>query len=291
MTAQACQTRRARKCSAMARNVFLTGASSGIGRAATELLAERGFDVWATARDPARLPSHARVHPLALDLEDRASIDAAWRQAVAEAGHLDILVQNAGAGIFGAIEDVAPEEAARQWQILVAGPMQLLRLAAAHMRPRRAGTIIGVSSLAAEMPLPFAAHYSAGKAALSALLGGLEMELKPFSVRVVDLRPGDIRTAFNERIIPAHPTDSPYAPWTAAAWRETNALMDGAPGPDLAARAILDVIERPRALARCGTFFQARLGALGVRLLSRARLLDSIRRYYHLDRVDREARP
>jgi short-subunit dehydrogenase len=273
----------------MAQTVFLTGASSGIGRATAELLSARGFKIWATSRDIARLPALANLHPLELDFERPGSIGTAWQRGLEESGGIDVVVQNAGAGIFGAIEDVSLEEAARQWQILVTGPLQLLRLAAAHMRARGAGTIVGVSSLAAEMPLPFAAHYSAGKAALSALLGGLEMELKPFGVRVVDLRPGDIRTAFNDHIAPAGTDASPYAPWTAATWKETVALMNSAPGPELAAHAILDVIERPRSLARCGTFFQARLGALGVRLLSRGSLLDSIRRYYHLDRVDREA--
>jgi short-subunit dehydrogenase len=273
----------------MAQTVFLTGASSGIGRATAELLSARGCEIWATSRDAARLPSLPRLHPLELDFEKPRSIDAAWQRALEESHGIDVVVQNAGAGIFGAIEDVSLEEAARQWQILVAGPLQLLRLAAAHMRVRRTGIIVGVSSLAAEMPLPFAAHYSAGKAAISALLGGLEMELKPFGVRVVDLRPGDIRTAFNDQIAPAGTDASPYMPWTAAAWKETRSLMDSAPGPELAARAILDVIERPRSLARCGTFFQARLGALGVRLLSRGSLLESIRSYYHLDRVDREA--
>jgi NAD(P)-dependent dehydrogenase (short-subunit alcohol dehydrogenase family) len=273
----------------MAQTVFLTGASSGIGRATAELLSARGCEIWATSRDAARLPFLPRLHPLELDFEKPGSIDTAWQRALEESHGIDVVVQNAGAGIFGAIEDVSTEEAARQWQILVAGPLQLLRMAAAHLRVRRTGIIVGVSSLAAEMPLPFAAHYSAGKAAISALLGGLEMELKPFGVRVVDLRPGDIRTAFNDSIAPAGTDASPYTPWTTAAWKETRSLMDSAPGPELAARAILDVIERPRSLARCGTFFQARLGALGVRLLSRGSLLDSIRRYYHLDSVDREA--
>jgi NAD(P)-dependent dehydrogenase (short-subunit alcohol dehydrogenase family) len=277
-----------RQCSIMAQTVFLTGASSGIGRAAAGLLAERGFEVWATARDASRVPRHPRVRALELDLERPESIDAAWAAALREAGRIDIVIQNAGAGIFGAIEDVAPEEAARQWQILVAGPLQLFRLAAAHMRPRGSGVIIGVSSLAAELPLPFAAHYSAGKAALSALLGGLSMELEPFGVRVVDLRPGDIRTAFNDHITPSSTTTSVYAPWTAAAWKETCALMAGAPEPELAARAILAALERPRAVVRCGTFFQAKLGALGARLLPHRFLLNSIRRYYGLDRVDRQ---
>lgn len=273
----------------MAQTVFLTGASSGIGRATAELLATRGYEVWATSRAAARVPRHPRLHALELDLERPNSIEAAWTRALGEAGRIDIVVQNAGAGIFGAVEDIALSEAARQWQILVAGPLQLLRLAAAHMRPRHTGTIIGVSSLAAELPLPFAAHYSAGKAALSALLGGMAMELEPFGVRVVDLRPGDIRTAFNDRITPAPSIGSAYAPWTAAAWKETCALMNGSPGPELAARAILAAIERPRAVLRCGTFFQARLGAFGSRFLSRSFLLNSIRRYYKLDAVDREA--
>jgi NAD(P)-dependent dehydrogenase (short-subunit alcohol dehydrogenase family) len=273
----------------MAQTVFLTGASSGIGRATAELLAERGYDIWATARDASRVPNHPRVHALELDLEQPGSIDTAWTRALGEAGRIDSVIQNAGAGIFGAVEDVTPDESARQWQILVAGPLHLFRLAAAHMRPRGAGVIVGVSSLAAELPLPFAAHYSAGKAALSALLGGLAMELAPFGVRVVDLRPGDIRTAFNDRIAPALSTDSAYAPWTASAWKETRALMDGAPGPELAARAILAAVERPRTVMRCGTFFQAQLGALGARFLPRRFLLNSIRRYYGLGVVDRQA--
>jgi NAD(P)-dependent dehydrogenase (short-subunit alcohol dehydrogenase family) len=273
----------------MAQTVFLTGASSGIGRAAAELLAARGFDIWATSRDASRVPKHPRLHALELDLGQPDSIDAAWTRALREAGRIDTVIQNAGAGIFGAVEDVTPDEAARQWQILVAGPLQLFRLAAAHMRPRGTGVIVGVSSLAAELPLPFAAHYSAGKAALSALLGGLAMELDPFGVRVVDLRPGDIRTAFNDHIAPAPSAGSVYAPWTAAAWKETCALMAGAPGPELAARAILAAVERPRVVMRCGTFFQAKLGAFGARFLSRRFLLNSIRRYYKLDRIDRNA--
>ena len=268
------------------KNVFLTGASSGIGRATAELLVERGYTVWATSRKKDRLPT--QVHGLEMDLEQPASIEAAWNQAVSAAGQIDILIQNAGSGIFGAIEEVGMDEASRQWRVLVESPLHLFRLAAAHMRPRRSGIILGVSSLAAELPMPFAAHYSAGKAALSALLGGLEMELKPFDVRIVDLRPGDIRTSFNDQLAPTLPAQSPYQPWADAALKETLALMKAAPGPQLAARAILHAIEHPASVARCGTFFQAKLGALGARFLPRSLLLNSIRHYYHLTHVDRQ---
>jgi short-subunit dehydrogenase len=272
------------------KNIFLTGASSGIGRDTAELLLRSGHEIWATSRDKDRLPARDGLHPLAMDLENADSIAAAWNRAMSEAGTIDILIQNAALGIFGSVEDVSPADAARQWQILVTGPLQLFRLAAAAMRPRRTGTILGVSSLAAELPLPFAAHYSAGKAALSALLGGLEMELRPFGVRVIDLRPGDLRTAFNDRLAPTLPAGSAYLPWAEAAWKESCALMNRSPGPELAAQAILDSIApgRGSAVVRCGTFFQARLGALGARLLPRHLLLNSIRDYYHLGRVDRE---
>jgi NAD(P)-dependent dehydrogenase (short-subunit alcohol dehydrogenase family) len=275
------------------KNVFLTGASSGIGRATAELLMASGFTVWATSRSKERLTPDTHLHALSMDLESPASIDTAWHQALDEAGRIDLLIQNAGAGIFGALEDVTLEEAARQWQILVAGPLQLFRRGAAHMRSRSGGTIVGVSSLAAELPLPFAAHYSAGKAALSALLGGLDMELRPFGVRVIDLRPGDLRTEFNDLLDPALPADSPYLPWATAAWKESCALMNRAPGPELAARAILRAIAPDRAggVVRCGTFFQARLGALGARFLPRRFLLRSIRDYFHLNPIDRQQRP
>jgi NAD(P)-dependent dehydrogenase (short-subunit alcohol dehydrogenase family) len=136
--------------------------------------------------------------------------------------------------------------------------------------------------------MPFSAHYSAGKAAFSSLLAGLSMELKPFGVRVVDLRPGDIRTAFNDHLPKTMPADSAYLPWAQQTWQKCAVLMAGAPPPELIARAIEEIISRknPPSIARCGTFFQATLGAVGVRLLSHRRLLASIRAYYELHDVD-----
>src|SRR5579871_4610288 len=107
----------------MGQTVFLTGGSSGIGRATAKLLARRGFEVWATARAIDRVPRIDCVRAMELDFTRPESIEAAWERALAEAGRIDVVVQNAGSGIFGAVEDVPLEEAARQWQILVAGPL------------------------------------------------------------------------------------------------------------------------------------------------------------------------
>jgi NAD(P)-dependent dehydrogenase (short-subunit alcohol dehydrogenase family) len=274
------------------KNIFLTGASSGIGRAVADLLTQNGHQVWGTSRALDRLAPRTNFHPLQMRLEDSHSVEDAWQEALCQAGRIDVVVQNAGAGIFGSIEEVTPEQARAQWRVLVEGPLQIIRLAASHMRPRRDGLIIGVSSLAAELPMPFSAHYSAGKSALSALLAGLSMELAPFAVRVVDLRPGDIRTAFNDQLPKTLATNSPYFPWADQAWRECVRLMAEAPEPDLIARGILALLDDPSPppVVRLGTFFQAKLGPLGVRILPLRALLKSIRQYYGLDKIDERER-
>ncbi len=270
------------------KNVFLTGASSGIGQATAWLLSQNGYAVWGTTRNVKKLVTDSPFYPIEMRLENAGSVEAAWTEALRQADQFDIVIQNAGAGIFGSIEEVTIDDARWQWQVLVEGPLQLLKLAAAHLRPRGEGLIIGVSSLAAELPMPFSGHYSAGKAAFSALLAGLSMELKPFHVQVVDVRPGDIRTAFNDHLPKTMSIDSAYLPWASQAWEETATLMKKAPSPELIARAIKDIIEAKNTpvLVRGGTFFQAMLSPLGARFMPRRWLLNSIRSYYKLDRVD-----
>jgi len=270
------------------KNVFLTGASSGIGLATARLLSKKGYTVWGTTRNPSKLEAQPPFRPIEMRLEDVDSVSAAWTEALRQAGQFDIVIQNAGAGIFGSIEEVTITDARWQWQVLVEGPLQLLKLASAHLRPRREGLIIGVSSLAAEMPLPFSCHYSAGKAAFSALLAGLSMELEPFRVNVVDLRPGDILTSFIDHLPKTMPADSPYLPWAEQAWEETARLLKTAPPADLIARAILTILEArtPPVVVRSGTFFQATLTPFGARFMPRRWLLDSIRSYYKLKNVD-----
>ena len=274
------------------KNIFLTGASSGIGRATAELFLKCGHQVWGTSRRPERLPIAADFHPIEMTLDEPDSIAAAWSETLRQAEQIDAVIQNAGSGIFGAVEDVSGEEARHLWQILVEGPRQILQLAAAHLRPRRSGLIIGVSSLAAELPMPFSAHYSAGKAAFSALLAGLDMELAPFNVPVVDLRPGDIRTDFIQSLPGNRSESSAYKAWAAQAWKKGAQLMDEAPTAELVAQAILDLLHQnhPPPVKRVGTFFQAKLGPLGPRLLPRKILLASIRRYFGLEKIDRQNR-
>jgi len=263
--------------------VFVTGASSGIGRAVALHLLEQGCRVWGTARAARRLEDLPGLHPLELDFARPETIDAAWNEAVRASGGIEVVVQNAGAGWFGPLEETGDEAASTQWQVLVGGPARLLRLAAGHLRARRGGKIIGIGSIAGELPMPYFSHYSAGKAAFGALMAGWWMELRPFGVQVVDLRPGDIRTEFNHAVRRSPAVSSPYAAEAERAWAEACRLLDAAPGPERVAREVAALIRHPHppAVRRCGDRFQVMAAALAG-LLPRAWVLGLIRRYYRL---------
>src|SRR5436190_19167023 len=149
------------------KRVFLTGASSGIGLAIAKLLVAEGHEVWGTSRNLERIPKTPRWNAVRLDLTDPHSIEEAFKTAVTEAGHFDVLINNAGAGHFGPAELLPPETIASQFQILVFGQIQLIQLALRHMQARGEGLIINITSLASRLPVPFMAAYNSAKAALA----------------------------------------------------------------------------------------------------------------------------
>src|SRR5437773_5428366 len=157
------------------RRVFLTGASSGIGLAIAKLLVEEGHEVWGTSRNLERIPKMSRLHPVRLDLGDPRSIEDAFNAAVAEAGHFDIVINNAGGGHFGPAENLSEKEIASQFQILVFGHVQLLQLALRAMQARGEGLIINVTSLAGRLPVPFMAAYNAAKAAMASFTMSIQL--------------------------------------------------------------------------------------------------------------------
>src|SRR5213080_4991210 len=201
------------------KRIFLTGASSGIGLATARLLVARRNEVWATSRNPERIPEMPRLHPMRLDLGDPRSVEEAFNAALAEAGHFDVLINNAGSGHFGPAENLSAEEIANQFQILVFGHLQLMRLGLAAMKSREEGLIINVTSLAARLPVPFMAAYNAAKAAMASFTMSIQLELPDSKVRIVDLQPGDIRTEFNDAVIKSASRDPRYEAKMAKTWR------------------------------------------------------------------------
>jgi NAD(P)-dependent dehydrogenase (short-subunit alcohol dehydrogenase family) len=269
------------------KRIFITGASSGIGLLAARALGQRGHQIWGTSRSVERLPAFDGFHPIALNLNDDASIDAGFGQALAQAGEFEVLINNAGEGAFGPLEGFSSDELRSQFQSLLVGPMRLIRLALPAMRARNRGLIINISSLAGELPVPFLAPYSAAKSALSALSDGLSLELTHTDIRVVDVRPGDFATRF-------HPATrrsgealaQAYAPNLEIAWRAIDRNMERAPDPQRVAQALVGIIEGHirRPAVAVGDFFQARIAPALARRSLRAWVHWGLRAYYGLKR-------
>ncbi len=271
--------------SSRSKTVFLTGATGGIGLETARLLTARGFEVWGTSRDPARLPKLSGLHPVRMDLLRSESILDGFAAAMKEAGSFDVLINNAGAATFGPLETMPAELVREQFQLLVEAPLELIRLALPQMRKRDSGMIINVTSLAAILPVPFMAPYSAAKAALSLGTEGLRVELANTAIRVVEVRPGDINTAFHGATKRSNvPTDAKDQQRMTAAWETKTRNMAAAPPPAFVAKTILRVIENPRppAIVTVGGFFQARVAPLAVRFLPPRLLEFGLRRYYRL---------
>jgi NAD(P)-dependent dehydrogenase (short-subunit alcohol dehydrogenase family) len=267
------------------RRVFITGASAGFGLLTARALCARGHEVWGTSRDPQNLPILDHFHPIALDLNEPDSIDIGFARALAEAGHIDVLINNAGAGVFGPLEAFTDEELAAQLATLLLGPLRLIRLAVPSMRARRAGLLVNVSSLAAEFPLPFMSPYSWSKAALSAMTEGLAMELIHTGVRLIDVRPGDFATQFHEstRRVGAALSEA-YAPNLEIAWNAIDRNMNRAPNPQQVADVLVRIVEGDirRPIVRVGSVFQARIAPLLDRLVNRPWVQWGLRAYYGL---------
>ncbi|GAA0682670.1 oxidoreductase [Kitasatospora atroaurantiaca] len=181
----------------MSRKVALvTGASSGIGEATALRLHELGYTVHAAARRVERMAHLAErgIRPLAMDVTDEASVQAGVEQVLAESGRIDVLVNNAGYGSYGALEDVPLEEARYQFEVNVFGAARLTQLVLPQMRERRSGHIVNVSSMGGKIYEPLGGWYHATKFALEGLSDSLRLELKPFGIDVVIVEPGAIRT-------------------------------------------------------------------------------------------------
>lgn len=148
------------------KTVFITGCSSGIGRAAARLFQRNGWNVVATMRNPADgadLKKLDDVTVLALDVNDQASIDAALTAALEQHGHIDLLINNAGYALMGAFENATEEQIQRQFDTNVFGLMRVTRAFLPHFRQRRAGMIINVASMAGRLPIPFMSIYNGSK--------------------------------------------------------------------------------------------------------------------------------
>lgn len=176
--------------------ILITGASSGIGYDTALKLATQGHIVYGAARRVERMePLREKgVIPLRMDVTDEASMAEAVQGILDAQGHIDVLVNNAGYGYLGAIENVSLEEARRQLEVNLFGLARLTQLVLPHMRERRSGRIVNVSSIAGKAVILFGGWYNVSKFAVEAFSDALRMETKPFGIRVSIIEPSGIRT-------------------------------------------------------------------------------------------------
>ncbi|MDR1710373.1 MAG: SDR family NAD(P)-dependent oxidoreductase [Propionibacteriaceae bacterium] len=224
---------------------FITGCSTGFGRALAQATLARGWNTVVTARDPAAIADLADGYPnalpLALDVADHGQVVAAVAAANARFGGIDVLVNNAGYGYRSAVEEGERAAIEAMFAVNFYGAIDLIQQVLPQMRERRSGTIINMSSVAGRMTAPGSGFYAASKCALEGMSDGLRVETAEYGIRVLVVEPGPFRTDFAGRsLVQSEAPLDAYAK-TAGARRKENDSMDGTqPGdPVKGAQAII----------------------------------------------------
>ncbi|MBN3238488.1 MULTISPECIES: oxidoreductase [Pectobacterium] len=176
--------------------ILVTGASSGIGEATALRLKASGHTIYAAARRIERMQklAEADIRVLPLDVTDSVSVQTVVDTIIAECGRIDVVVNNAGYGSYGAVEEVSPEEGRAQFDVNVFGAVRLTQLVLPHMRAQRSGTVINITSMGGKIYTPLGAWYHGTKFALEAISDCLRLEVEPFGIDVVVIEPGGIKT-------------------------------------------------------------------------------------------------
>lgn len=238
--------------------VLITGGSSGIGKATGDYLTEKGFTVYGTSRNPNRYPNHP-FQLLSLDVTDAESIQNCIKELLSLTTSIDILINNAGAGINGAVEELPEAEMRRNFETNLFGPIAVIKAVLPVMRQQQSGLIINITSIAGYMGLPFRGVYSASKGALHLLSETLSMELKAFGIKVVTLAPGDVATNIAAgRYHAPLLEDSPYKDSYEHSLNMIDRHVDDGSDPRQMAQAIYKIIlkKSPKIHYREGAFLQ-----------------------------------
>ena len=206
--------------------ILITGASSGIGYDTATRLAKQGHKVYGAARriDKMQPLKELGVTPIKMDVTDDASMIAGVNAVMEAEGRIDVLVNNAGYGYFGAIENVSMEEARKQLEVNVFGLARLTQLVIPHMRQQGSGRIVNLASIAGKLALYFGGWYHVSKFAVEGFSDALRMELKPFGIDVVIIEPGGIRTEWGVIAADHLAESSKGTVYEQAALNEANAM-------------------------------------------------------------------
>lgn len=242
----------------MSKVVLITGGSSGIGKSIGEFLSSKGFTVYGTSRNPERYID-SRFKLVQLDVSDVESIQKAVRTVIDKSGRLDVVINNAGAGITGPVEEIPMEEIKRNFETNFFGPINVIKSVLPQMRLQNSGLIINITSIAGYMGLPYRGIYSASKGALELITEAMRMEIKDFNIKMTNVAPGDFATniaagRYHAPVLESSPYKFPYG--------DTLKLMDqhvdSGKDPMMMAKSIHQIIltEKPKVHYKVGEFMQ-----------------------------------
>lgn len=262
-----------------AKVILITGASSGFGRISAQMLAEHGHIVYGTSRKAS--PSVGKVMMLEMDITNNRSIKKGIEQIIAEQNHIDVLINNAGMGISGALELATEEEVRQQIDTNFFGMINMCQAVLPFMRTARQGRIINISSIAGVIAVPFQGLYSASKFAVEGYSEALDLELYPFNIKVCLVEPGDFNTGFtsNRNISPITLEHPDYKKYFSKAMEIIEACELEGEDPRKLGIAICKLVEKPSPpfrtfigpaeqvfFARCRNLIPARLKKYLLRL-------------------------
>ena len=242
----------------MSKVVLITGGSSGIGKSIGEYLAERGYKVYGTSRNPEKYPE-SKFPILPLDVKDETSIKESVNTVIKKEGVLDVLINNAGAGITGPIEEIPINEIKNNFETNFFGPIRVINAVLPQMRKQDSGLIINITSIAGYMGLPYRGVYSASKGALELLTEAYRMEIKDFNIKMTNVAPGDFATniaagRYHAPLLDNSPYKKPYGDTLDL----MNTHVDNGSDPYLMAKAVHKImnIEKPKVHYKVGEFMQ-----------------------------------
>ena len=229
----------------MSKIVLITGASSGIGKAIGDYLMQNGYIVYGTSRNPENV-ENALFPLLTLEVKNPETIAAAINHIIAISGRIDVLINNAGVGITGPLEEIPISEIKNNFDVNFFGPIEVMKAVLPQMRYQKSGLIINITSIAGYMGLPYRSIYSASKGALELITESLRMEVKPFGIKITNVAPGDFATniasgRYHAPVI----TGSAYEINYGNNLKTLNEHVDSGSNPDVMAKAILKIIENP----------------------------------------------
>ncbi len=269
--------------------VLITGASSGVGQSTARLLSQRGYKVFGTSRHPATAETVPAVEMLPLDVRTDDSVRSCVEAVLPRGGRIDVLINNAGHELAGALEELTPEEAKAQFETNFFGVVRMVNAVLPMMRRQKRGHIVNVSSLAGLSSIPFLGIYCASKFALEGYTEALRHEVKPFNIHVSMTEAGFLKTPMiNNRQVAANRIPE-YDRWRHRALDAIRASEEKSPGPELVAETLLEIIssDTPRLRYLIGP--QAKSVARLRRFLPAGLYEQGVRRTFSLDRTQQDA--